>query len=99
MIMKFKNKNRLDVRAKFVNYTCKLFYEKYKDDLASHIKELKQFNLMCDDCVRNVYELIDTQIPLLAWYQIYTSYNDMDLEIDTKTALKICIDACNDYYL
>lgn len=61
---------RLDARSVFANRICKLLYEKHDGDLDKAIEEAEPFFDELELFVRNIYELVDSEIPLYAYYQL-----------------------------
>ena len=62
--------NNLDGRSIFANRICKLLFEKHNGDLVEAIKEAEPFFCDLEEYVRNIYELIENEIPLYAYYKI-----------------------------
>lgn len=62
----------MDYRAKYVNITCKLFYNKHSGNLDSIIrdKEFIEYYKDTQDIVDNAYEVsIDNEVPLFVYYE------------------------------
>lgn len=112
LIQNFKQTNRmsdfnfitdldsLDGRAIFANRILKLIYEKNNGDLSKSIQEAKPYFYDLDEYVRNIYELIDAQIPLYAYYHLITLEADnWCFEDDEyKDAIERTKKACELYY-
>lgn len=98
----FKNNNRDD----FANTVCKLIYEKYKGNLEEIFlsNELQLIYKQFNEHVRNIYELIDTDIPLFSFYELKKQETDKGrnrwgmTENEYKEAIQRTITACEDYY-
>lgn len=90
----------LDGRAIFANRILKLIYEKNNGDLSKSIQEAKPYFYDLDEYVRNIYELIDAQIPLYAYYHLITLEADnWCFEDDEyKDAIERTKKACELYY-
>lgn len=73
----FKNPEELkDERSLFINNVCKLIYnsvelvsEKPKD-FNGLFEKIKPFNSGFENNIRNFYELVETEIPLIALYNL-----------------------------
>lgn len=83
-------------RSGLANNVCKLLYQKYKDDLDVAIIEGEIFFDGFEAVIRNIYELIDREIPLYAYYELMKPDADnwgFDEE-EYKTAISNTIEAC-----
>lgn len=77
--MEWKNE---DERAKFANKVCLLQVKHYCYDFYEAADNLEDIYQMFDENVRNIYELIDTQIPLFVLYElIHLDKDDWLLEV------------------
>lgn len=97
----FLDKNEIDSpRATFANNVCKLLVDKYKGDLKACLPELKIIFDDFEENVRNIYELIDRQIPLFAHYKLETiHYSDLGLTEEEYLIAKYNTSiACLNYY-
>ena len=100
----FEFKNKVDAfsqnRSGFANMVCRLLYLHSGKDLDKAIEEGSGIFSEFEEHVRNIYELIDDSIPLMAYYQLkeYGADNwDFD-EQEYKQALDNAKKACHDYY-
>lgn len=92
-----------DERAIFANTVLKMLYQKYQGSLVSltFLKELAELHVYFKEYVRNIYECVDREIPLLAWSNYMQNGFDetaFDDEITEEQWKKIIIDACEKYY-
>ena len=87
-------------RSEFANMVCKLIYNQNNKDLEKSIKDVEKALLMFEEYVRNIYELIDDSIPLFAYYRLkkYGAQNWDFSEKKYNEALKLCANACVNYY-
>lgn len=96
----FIPKNGTDARAIFANQVCQLLYDTNSGDMPNIIIEIKPFYDHFREFVRNVYELIDSEIPLFALYELKTlgadNWDFSNEEYDG--AISRAIKACTDYY-
>ena len=68
----FKDRERVDYRAQFANEILQLVYDKYNGKLTfKMMAEVGEFNGYLEGNVRNIYEVIDSEIPLLALYELH----------------------------
>lgn len=90
-----------DHRAVFANRVCKLIYNKCENDIAVAVKEIKPLYDNFEECVRNVYELVDTCIPLFAYFELLKNgrENYGMSENEYADALADANKACDEYYL
>ena len=90
----------LDGRSIFANKICKLIYDKNNCDLDESIKEAETYFFYLDEYVRNIYELVDSEIPLYSYYQLlkYGANNYGFNEDEYQEKLVITRDACKLYY-
>lgn len=100
-MFEFIDKNDLNYRSEFANRVCKLLYDKYGDiDKAINSNEAKELFNDFEENIRNIYELVDIEIPLYAYYNLMKygkdnwGFNDTEYHI----ALYDCIKACELYY-
>ena len=100
----FKFKTKLesfeDYRAGFANRICKLLYYKSNGDLNKCVKEGDNLFIDIENHVRNVYELIDSNIPLMAYYELLNDGPDnWDFTAEEyEQALLRTAKACKEYY-
>lgn len=91
---------KLNYRSLFVNRVLKLIYEKHNGDLGSAVAEARVFFEQFDDIVRNVYELINSEIPLWAYSDLITQGAD-NFSLDEKEyneAIIAAFEASHRYY-
>jgi len=101
MEFEFKKKEgEFDERSEFANRVCKLLVQKNRGNIINSLKEVETFYSDFDIHVRNIYELIDREIPLFALYELRKNgadnYGLSDEEY--KAAIKRAEKACIDYY-
>lgn len=99
--MKFiENQEELDYRSIFANRILKLIYEKHSGDLDKAIIEAESFFNDFQEIIDNIYELIDTEIPLYHYYQLlkYGFENWSITEEEYKTQIELTKKACKLYY-
>lgn len=60
----------LDGRSVFANRICKLIFDKHNGDIDNAIIEAEPFFNELDYFVRNIYELVENEIPLYAYYEL-----------------------------
>ena len=92
----------LDPRSVFANRVCKL-YLKGKKPLHIMVDELDEFGLIYNDFeefVRNIYELIENEIPLFALYELskHGASNWGFSKEEYNNARERTIKACEKYY-
>jgi hypothetical protein len=94
------NFDELDERSIFANRIFKLIYEKNNGDLDKSIEEAEPYFNDLEEFVRNIYELIYTQIPLYAYYKLlkYGKNNYGFSEVQYKDVLSVTREACRLYY-
>lgn len=94
------NLKKLDERSIFANRICKFIYLKHNGDLVAAIKEAEPFLIDLETFVRNIYELVENEIPLYAYYQFvkFGADNYGFKEEDTDEILSKIKDACKFYY-
>lgn len=87
-------------RSGFANRVCKLIYNQSNNDIDKAIDNGKNIFKDFSINVRNIYELIDEYIPLIAYYElIQNGADNYDLnDEEYKHALDNCKAACFDYY-
>lgn len=92
-----------DDRSAFANDIFKLIYNKYYGEF-SNILMLKESSDMVDrlyEHVRNIYEVIDSEIPMMAYIQVYKNgsngYSEWE-EYSDSEALDIIESYCHKYY-
>lgn len=95
-----KDLNSLDEKSIFANRICKLVYQKHDGNLDYSIRELAPYFQDLKTFVRNIYELIGSEIPLFAYYQLIKfGANNWDFtELEYTEVLNRTIEACHYYY-
>ena len=92
-----------DDRSTFANAIFKLIYNKYNGDFNNVLllKESSEMLGYLDDFVRNIYEVIDSEIPMMAYLQVlkYGSHGFCEWdEYSTPEALNVIESYCYKYY-
>lgn len=92
--------NRLDYRSVFANKICKLFIDKHNGDIFAAVNDFKELNADIHHFIRNVYELVDCEIPLMGLFDLssYGPDNWDFTEQDYNDAKVRAIDACREFY-
>jgi hypothetical protein len=70
MEYKFVNKTDTCERSKFANKVCQLLVDSHNKDIVAALKEIGPIYDHFQNHVRNIYELIDSEIPLFALYDL-----------------------------
>ena len=99
--MKFiENQEKLDYRSIFANRILKLIYEKHSGDLDKAIIEAEPFFKDFEEIIRNIYELINSEIPLYHYYELLKyGFENFDItEEEYQKDLEITKKACKLYY-
>ena len=87
-----------DERALFANRICKLLYDKHDGDLNKAIKEGESLFDGLEQFVKNIYELVEDEIPLYAYYELLKDYVEEYSEEEYSEAVEATIKACHYYY-
>ena len=97
---KFCNPKDCDPRSDLVNFTCNLLIQKHKGNIHLAAMEAKPFFKMTSDTIRNVYELIDSQIPLMSYFKlVMLGAENFDFtEDEYQSAISDATKACSIYY-
>ncbi len=90
----------LDERSIFANRICKLIIEKHNGNLDAAIVEAEPYFNNLKEFVRNIYELVESEIPLYAYYILlkYGADNWRFEENEYKEKIAKTQDACRLYY-
>lgn len=95
-----------DERVNFANDMCKLLIQKNNESLNinEYVSELKNLYDHFFENVRNIYQFVDSRIPLFALYELEKTDNLVDLiireyEISFDDAKLQIIKACKEFYL
>jgi hypothetical protein len=87
-----------DDRSDFANNVCVLLLQSVHNDIDEALKQVKKIHDHFYENVRNVYELINTKIPLFALYELLKhgadNYGLSDVEYEA--AKNSCIKAIKD---
>ena len=68
----FKDRVRVDYRAQFANDILQLVYDKHNGNMSfKMMAEVGEFNSYLEGHVRNIYEVTDSEIPLLAYFELH----------------------------
>ena len=90
-----------DSRSLYANAVCKLVYEKYQGDLNECLTKGNAIleNLNNDVVLRNLYEVCDEQVPLLAYKNLIEEREDnFDSEEDYQKAIESAAKYCKMFY-
>jgi len=99
-MFQFKKENQ-DPRAEFANEVCQLMINDCNGDFEKASKKIARFkDVHFEENVRNIYELIDNQIPLFALYdlELNGAANYGFSEGEYKLAIKDTKEACVEFY-
>lgn len=90
----------LDERSVFANRICKLIFEKHNGDLDKAITEAEPYFNDLEEFVRNIYELVENEIPLYAYYRLleYGADNWGFDENEYQEKIEKTRNACEFYY-
>lgn len=92
-----------DDRAVFANSIFKLIYQKYKGNFTNPLMldECSKMDGYLDEHVRNIYEVVDSEIPMIAYIQVLTDgangYGEWQSYTQSE-ALNIIKSYCDKYY-
>lgn len=102
--MRYIFKNKEDAfdkgRAGFANSVCKLIYNQSGNDIEKAIKNGESIFTDFNEYVRNIYELVDSYIPLIAYYELkkHGADNYGFSEEEYQEALNKTKAGCEKYY-
>ncbi len=98
-IFKFEDKPQ-ERRSIFANRICKLLYEKHNGNLDDAIIDGERIFSGFNTYVRNIYELVDSEIPLIAYYELkkYGADNYGFSQAEFEQAIDNTKIACVQYY-
>lgn len=91
-------------KAIWVNQTCKLLYQKYNGDLNNKefLNELREYYEGAQEYVRNIYEVVNSEIPLFSWYELKVKYGFDEYMFDEDVTEQMweeeIIKFCKKYY-
>lgn len=96
----FVNKSECGERAKFANDVCQLLVNANQRCITTALANVKPIYDHFEEHVRNVYELIDTEIPLFALHELMTLPPDnWGMTEEEHNAAKMrSLKACMQYY-
>lgn len=88
-------------RADFANRVCKLVYNKCENNIEKAIMEIEPLYDDFEGNVRNIYELIDSHIPLFAFFELkkYGANNFGFNDEEYNEAIENTKKACIEYYV
>lgn len=94
------NKNNMDSRSEFANKVCALIYQKYNGDLEKCLKNIEPLYEDFFKHVRNIYQFVDSQIPLFFLYELKKHGPDnFDMnDQEHEKAIEITEKACSFFY-
>lgn len=101
-MFEFENINELDdVRSIFANRVCKLLFQKHEGNLEKAMKEGEIFFKEFEILIRNIYEIVEQEIPLYALFRLrkYGADNFGFDDTEYQDAENNCINACKLYYV
>lgn len=97
----FKENNELlDERSLFANLGLKLIYQSQDGVLKNCLPQLEEYWERLEENVRNVYELVETELPLIAYMKLRAlGLDGWDFtEEEYDAALASTEKACHEYY-
>jgi len=99
-MFKFDKREDNDYRAHFANDILEMVYIKYNGNLDLALNEVEKFDAYLDSHVRNIYETIDSQIPLIAYLNLKKDGADNwgFTNDEYQAAIDRTINACHEYY-
>jgi hypothetical protein len=100
-MFEFKDPSTIeDSRALLCNRIFKLIYQKNSGEMIASFNDASTLYDLLEDNIRNVYELIEDQIPFWAYRNLlrYGKDNYGFTEEEYETAIKNCITAIKAYY-
>lgn len=92
-----------DERSEFANAIFKNLYKIYKGDFNNviFINESAKMSNHLEEYVRNIYEVIDDEIPMMAYINVLKSgskgYNEWE-QYEQQEALKVIENYCHQFY-
>ena len=90
----------MDYRSVFANRVLKLIYQKHNGNLEEAVKEAEPYFDDFESLIRNIYELVENEIPLYAYYKLLKhgadNYGFNGIEFTEKIAKTR--EACALYY-
>jgi hypothetical protein len=90
-----------DDRARFANYCCQLLWNSYGGNIHTVMEHMEPLYNYLEEHVRNVYQFIGDQIPLLHYYELL-KYGPEGFDIfpeDFEGYKERVADACFRYYV
>jgi hypothetical protein len=108
-MFEFKKDNQ-DQRAEFANDVCQLIIDKHHGVIEAAAGSLKKIRAYFNENVRNIYELVDSEIPLFALYELmnngadnygftWEEYNDaLERSHNKHSTIVLCFINCYRYF-
>ncbi len=93
----FVDKADLNERSIFANLVCQLLVDKYDKNITKALKNVELIYNYFEIYVRNIYELIDTEIPLFSLYDLVRlgkdnwGFDDEEYKTNKQKALRACV--------
>lgn len=99
-MIEFIKKSDCDERSKFANDVCQLLVDASDKSIITSLERIEEVYNHFEEHVRNVYELIDSEIPLFRLYDLVRLDKDNwgYSEAEYKTNKQIALKACVSYY-
>lgn len=97
-MFEFNPKSENDPRAVFANQVCQLLLYKHKGNVYNAIIDIPDIRESFGENVRNIYELVDSEIPLFALYDLERhdkdnyGFNDAEYAAAKERALRACVE-------
>lgn len=90
----------LDRRSVFANKICSLLVSKHNGDIDAALEDFKPLNNDIHNYIRNVYELVDCEIPLMGLFDLlcYPHDNWDFTEEEHQSAIERAYEACRRMY-
>lgn len=91
----------LDRRSVFANKICSLLVSKHNGNIDAALEDFKPLNAEIHNYIRNVYELVDCEIPLMGLFDLlcYPPDNwDFTIE-EHQSAIERAYEACSKMYV
>lgn len=98
--MEFVDKSEISYRSKFANDVCQLIIDKNNKSLIDSLKEIGDIYDHFEIHVKNIYELIDSEIPLFCLYDLirHGRHNWHITEEEYAENKLTALRACSKYY-
>lgn len=94
------NRDNHDYRSQFANDVCQLLLNDCDGNIDDALKQVEEFYDHFEESVRNIYEVIDCEIPLFALYDLkrYPMDNWGFTQEEYDKVLKNTYSACKKIY-